>query len=113
MAADTTQDRRWITATPEVLDGRPRIRGRRLGVHFLATQVSAEGQEPAAIAARYELPVKAVNAAVEYYQSHSDEMARINREREQLLDTAYNDPATPTSPEELAQMSTGARSASD
>lgn len=103
----------WITATPSVLDGVPRIEGRRLGVYTVATQVADEGRDPTAVADRYDLPVDAVEAAVAYYHSHPEEMAAVEAARREQLVRAQADPAVPTTPSEVAAMVTREESASD
>jgi len=113
MPTDELPARDWITATPSVLDGKPRIEGRRLGVRFLATQVADEGNSRVEVAERYELPVEAVDAAVAYYHSHPAEMGEIEKRRRETLARAQADPAIPTTPEAVADTVGGSRSTSD
>lgn len=113
MAAEESPTREWITSTPTVLDGKPRVKNRRLGVHFLATQVVNDGDEPAAVAARYDVPVEAVRAAVSYYREHPQEMAGIEYRRARLFEDAQADSSVPTTPEELADLASGPQTASD
>lgn len=113
MAAEKSPTPDWITSTPTVLGGKPRVKNRRLGVHFLATQVIDGEDDPEVVADRYDVPVEAVRAAVSYYYEHSEEMEDINRRRGEVLEEARNNPSVPTTPEELADLASGAQSASD
>jgi len=113
MPGEESSAEKWITSTPSVLDGKPRVKNRRLGVHFLATQVVDGGDEPEEVADRYSVPVEAVRAAVSYYYAHPDEMAAIEQRRTQILQEAHADPSVPTTPQELANFASGAQSVSD
>lgn len=113
MAVEQPATTEWITSSPTVIDGKPRVKGTRIGVHFLATQVTARDQSASEVADSFDIPVAAVEAAVDYYQSHPEMMASIERRREGLLEEAERNPAVPTTPEELAAFGTENRSASN
>ena len=108
MTAGQPSTQKWITTTPTVLEGKPRVQDTRLGVHFLATQV--ETSDPQTVAERYEIPVEAVRAAVEYYRSNPETMASIERQRDALFEEAETHPAIPTTPAELEAFATNTRS---
>lgn len=112
MSVEKPDTEEWLTSTPGVLDGKTRIEGRRLSVHFLGKQM-AGGLSPSEVADRYDLQLEAVQAAAQYYRMHQDEMTAIDAYREELLAEAEADPQTPTSPAELAEFTSGAPSASD
>jgi uncharacterized protein (DUF433 family) len=113
MTVEESSIREWITSTPTVLDGKPRVKNRRLGVHFLATQVVEHENEPGAVADRYDVPVEAVQAAVSYYRENPQEMDQIESRRTKLFEQAQDDPSVPTTPQEMADLSSGSRTASD
>jgi len=104
---------KWITTTPTVLDGKPRVKDTRLGVHFLAAQVVDGESDPQAIAEQYDISTEAVRAAVDYYQSNPEKMASIERQRKALCEEAERNPAIPTTPAELEAFGTKTRSVSD
>jgi len=113
MSVEQPSTKEWITSSPTVIDGKPRVKGTRIGVHFLATQVVEGGRSPSSVAESYDIPVAAVNAAVEYHRTHPDRMDSLERRREGLLEEAERNPAVPTTPEELAEFATESRSVSD
>jgi hypothetical protein len=89
------------------------VKGTRLGVHFLATQVVDDDYSVSDVSTQYDIPVAAVEAAVEYYHSHPELMDSIERQRESLLEEAERNPSVPTTPEELATFASESQSASD
>jgi len=113
MTVGQSSTEEWITTTPSVLDGKPRVKNTRLGVHFLATQVLEGEEDPYAVAEKYGVSGEAVRAAVDYYQSNPEKMASIERQRKALFEEAEQNPGVPTSPAELAEYGTKTRSASD
>jgi uncharacterized protein (DUF433 family) len=113
MAVEQPSTKEWITSSPTVIDGKPRVKGTRIGVHFLATQVTERDRSASEVADRFDIPVAAVEATVEYYQSHPEMMASIERRREGLLEEAERNPAVPTTPDELAEFGTDGRPTSD
>lgn len=113
MAVEQPSTKEWITSSPTVIDGKPRVKDTRIGVHFLATQVTERDRSASEVADRFDIPEAAVEAAVEYYRSHPEMMASIERRREGLLKEAERNPAVPTTPEELAAFGTENRSSSD
>lgn len=112
MAVEQPETEKWLTRTPDVLSGKTRVAGRRLSVHFIGKQYE-QGLDLHTLAKKHNIDTAAVRAALEYYQDHPREMAAIDSHRERLLAEAEADPSIPTTPEELADFSSGARSASD
>lgn len=113
MSVEQPSTKEWITSSPTVIDGKPRVKGTRLGVHFLATQVMEDNCSASGVSERYDIPVEAVEAAMEYYHSHPEMMDSIERQRDGLLEEAERNPSVPTTPEELAEFTTESRSVSD
>lgn len=66
-----------IATTPDVLDGKPRIEGTRVGVHHVGNLVREQGWGEAAVADELDLTADEVTAALEYYDSHLEEMADL------------------------------------
>lgn len=97
--ASETESR--IVSTPEVLDGAPRIRGRRLSVSFIHAQVDGRGLDPHEVADQYELDIADVYRALAYYHENSAEMAAIQARRDQLHADAREDPEIVTGPKDL------------
>ena len=75
-----------IVTTPETLGGAPRIDGRRIGVHHIAARVVDGGEEPMAVAAEYDLDIADVYRALTYYYDNSEEMRRVQAERQSIPD---------------------------
>jgi uncharacterized protein (DUF433 family) len=56
----------WISADPEILGGKPCVRGTRVSVEFIL-ELMASGASPEAISESYpQVPVAAVQAALAY-----------------------------------------------
>lgn len=87
-----------IVSTPEVLDGEPRIEGRRLSVRFIRDQVEERGLDPKSVAAEYDLDVSAVYRALVYYHEHPSEMADAERKRDRLVERYADEPDTISGP---------------
>ncbi len=90
-----------IVKTPDVLGGDPRIKGRRIGVHFIREHVEGRGLDPQTVADRYDLDLADVYWALTYYHEHPDEMAEIQARRERREEEAKEDPQIATGPEDL------------
>lgn len=71
-----------IVKTPEVLDGKPRIEGRRISVDFLHSRVEDAGVDPHVVADQHELAVADVYRALAYYHEHPEEMQAVHAQRE-------------------------------
>lgn len=70
-----------IVTTPDVLDGEPRIDGRRIGVRLIHALVERKELMPWTVADRYDLDVADVYLALAYYDEHPSEMASLGRKR--------------------------------
>lgn len=75
-----------IVATEGVLDGTPRIEGRRIGVHHVAKRIIDAGESPEQVAADYDLDIVDVYRALVYYYDHPEEMRRIQTQRQSTPD---------------------------
>jgi uncharacterized protein (DUF433 family) len=95
----TSQSR--IVSTEDVLGGKPRIDGTRIGVYFVHERVEGRGLEPQTVADRHDLDIADVYRALVYYHDHPDEMARIERERAELRENATSDPNVASGPTDL------------
>jgi uncharacterized protein (DUF433 family) len=90
-----------IVSTEDVLGGKPRIDGTRIGVYFIHERVEGRGLEPQTVADRHDLDVADVYRALTYYYDHPDEMARIEQKREERRENAESNPNVATNPEDL------------
>lgn len=97
-----------IVTTPDVLDGEPRIEGRRISVRFIHERVEGRGLDPKTVAARHDLDVADVYRALAYYHDHPQEMAALERERRDFIERRAADPDVIAGPEDLEQA-TGER----
>ena len=81
-----------VVSTPNVLGGKPRVEGTRVGVHQVGLLVREHERSTAAIAEEFDLTADEIDAALEYYDSNPDEMDAIAAEteatRERLEDTS-------------------------
>ena len=90
-----------IVATSDVLDGEPRIDGRRIGVRSVRSLVEVKGLTPRTVADRYDLDVADVYRALAYYHEHPSEMASVEREREALVERRGRDPSVVAGPDDV------------
>jgi uncharacterized protein (DUF433 family) len=63
----------------------PHIRGRRISVRQVYALVEGRGEDPEAVADRYDLDVADVYHALAYYHDHPREMRAVEREREDAV----------------------------
>jgi uncharacterized protein (DUF433 family) len=82
------QDEERIVTDPDVLGGKPRVAGTRIGVHFLARRIEEGGDDPEVVADEYDLDLGDVYLALAYYHNHPDEMREIERLRERAREEA-------------------------
>ena len=73
-----------IVATEDVLGGKPRVEGTRLAVDQLGTLVREQGWTRERVLGAFELTSDELDAALDYYDAHPDEMAGYRADREQL-----------------------------
>ena len=72
----------------DVLGGKPRIAGTRIGVHFLARRVAETDLDADELADRHDLALGDVYLALAYYHNHPEEMREIARRRKRRADEA-------------------------
>ena len=75
-----------IISTADTLGGAPRIEGRRIGVHHVAKRVIDAGDSPEQVAADYDLDIADIYRALVYYYDHTEEMRRVQAERQTVSD---------------------------
>lgn len=63
----------------------PHIRGRRVSVRQVYALVEERGEDPEAVADRYDLDVADVYHALAYYHDHPREMRDVEQEREDAM----------------------------
>ena len=79
-----------IVATPDVLNGTPRIEGTRVSVQRVGTLVREHGWSPGGVSDEFNLTVDEISAALEYYDTHPEEMDRIAERRENAYEQLSN-----------------------
>lgn len=72
-----------IVQTPDVLDGDPRLEGRRIAVLQVVDPV-LDGHDPAYVADQFDVTLAEVHEALAYYYNHPDEMETIRRKYAEL-----------------------------
>ena len=79
-----------VVSTPDVLGGKLRVEGTRVGVHQIGSLVRDHGWSTAAVAEAFELTPDEIDAALDYYEANPKEMDAITTEadrfRERLAD---------------------------
>ncbi|RJT02568.1 DUF433 domain-containing protein [Halococcus sp. IIIV-5B] len=85
-----------IVSTPEVLGGKPRIEGRRIGVHQVVSLVVDGDLTPEEMAVRYDLELGDIHRAIAYYYDHPEEIRTVQKRRREAIENA-----NPTRPEDL------------
>lgn len=76
-----------IVKTPDVLHGKPRVEGTRIGVFMLGESIREGDQSVEEILQEYpDLSHEQVEAALDYYDHHSDEMDRLRTEEEEIIE---------------------------
>lgn len=66
----------------------PHVDGSRITVRYIQRQVEDRGLRPDAVADRYDLDLADVYAALTYYHSNPEEMARVESRRAALAEEA-------------------------
>ncbi|TKX82305.1 DUF433 domain-containing protein [Halorubrum sp. SD626R] len=66
-----------VVSTPNVLGGKPRIEGTRVGVYQVGSLVREHDWSTAVVAKEFDLTADEIDAAPEYYESNPDEMEAI------------------------------------
>jgi uncharacterized protein (DUF433 family) len=71
-----------IVKTPDVLGGKPRIEGVRVGVLQVGDLVRELDEDVETVMAELRLSREQVEAALDYYDDHPDEMDTLRAQRE-------------------------------
>jgi len=79
-----------VVSTPDVLNGTPRIEGTRVSVQRVGTLVREHGWSRGKVSDEFELTVEEISAAVDYYDTHPEEMDRIAERREKAYEHLSN-----------------------
>lgn len=69
-----------VVSTPDVLGGKPRVEGTRVGVQQVGVLVREHGWSTAAVAEAFDLTADEIDAALDYYESNPEEMDAIAAE---------------------------------
>lgn len=85
-----------IVETPNVLGGKPRIEGRRIGVHQIVSLVVDGDLEPEEMAVRYDLELADIHRAIAYYYENPEAIRAVQERRREVIENA-----DPTQPEDL------------
>jgi uncharacterized protein (DUF433 family) len=80
-----------IVKTPDVLHGKPRVEGTRIGVFMLGESIREGGQSVEEILQEYpDLSHEQVEAALDYYDHHPDEMDALRAEEEETIERLHD-----------------------
>ena len=71
-----------IVKTPDVLHGKPRIEGTRVGVLQIGELVREQNWSPEEVADQLNLDGTQVRAAIEYYDDHPELMETLRAQKE-------------------------------
>jgi len=71
-----------IVKTPDVLHGKPRIEGTRVGVFQIGTLVREREWSVEDATGQFDLDVSQIQAAVEYYDEHPELMETLRAQEE-------------------------------
>jgi uncharacterized protein (DUF433 family) len=71
-----------IVKTPDVLGGKPRVEGVRVGVLQIGDYVRKNGISVESVMEELRLSREQVEAALRYYDDHPDEMETLHAQRE-------------------------------
>ncbi len=77
----------------------PHIKGSRVSVRHIYKRVHERGLRPETVADRLNLDIADVYHALAYYHDHPDEMAEVERQRQEAIDAA-RDKTTITPPDD-------------
>lgn len=97
-----------IVRDEEVMDGEPRIKGRRITVLRVQELVEGRGLPAAEVAAMHDLDVADIYAALTYYCEHPDVMESV-RTRRRDRERAARDRGAPTIGELASEGDTSER----
>lgn len=86
-----------IVKTPDVLGGKPRIEGTRVGVFQVGEMVRRGEWSVAAVVGELDLTREQVDAALDYYDDHTDEMETLRARRDATVREVREGRQTPDS----------------
>jgi uncharacterized protein (DUF433 family) len=88
-----------IVKTPEVLSGKPRIEGTRIGVFLIGESIREGGQSIEDLLDGYpDLSREQVEAALEYYDEHPEAMDVIRQRKEAIRQRVLTQSRAPGAP---------------
>lgn len=97
-----------IVKTPNVLGGKPRIEGRRIGVHQIVSLVVDGDLEPEEMAVRYDLELADIHRAIAYYYDNPEEIRAVQKRRREKIANA-----NPLRPEDVGVKPRGPEAESE
>jgi len=71
-----------IVTTPDVLHGKPRVEGTRVGVLQIGTAVRSQNRSIPEAAEMFDLDEEQVRGALDYYDEHPDLMETLRAQKE-------------------------------
>ncbi len=87
-----------IVQSDDVLDGEPRLEGKRVSVFDIHELIIDSKNSPADVADQLDRSLGEVYTALAYYHEHPDEMRQLRREREELQATLATTALQPPEP---------------
>lgn len=84
-----------IVKTPDVLGGKPRIQGVRIGVLQVGDYIREHGMAVETVMEELRLSRKQVEVALDYYDAHPNEMETLRTQREATLRQLREDSSAP------------------
>ena len=90
---------RHIVSTPDTLMGKPRLQGRRIGVHLIVYQKLHQGWSDEELQAAYQLERAEIYAALAYYYDNQEQIEAI------IADQIEDDDTGPPASELLKTIS--------
>lgn len=86
-----------IVKTPDALGGKPRIEGTRVGIFQIGEMVRRGEWSVGAVVDELDLTREQVDAALDYYDDHPDEMETLRARREATVREVREGGRTPDS----------------
>ena len=71
-----------IVTTPDVLHGKPRVEGTRVGVLQIGTAVRDQEHSVSEVATMFDIDEEQVRGALDYYDEHPDLMETLRAQKE-------------------------------
>ncbi|PSP38235.1 hypothetical protein BRC71_06060 [Halobacteriales archaeon QH_7_65_31] len=92
-----------ISGDDSEIHDEPHIRDRRITVSHINALVEERGLDARTVADRFDLTAADVYHALAYYYDHPEEMRAVEEHRQELRDTAREDPRVVTGPEDIPE----------